>query len=427
MAGSLSSRPWKGAVNRPASAPSHRAFQDGGSLADVIAAADIVLSILPPASAPAQADAVAAAMKETGKTPPYADCNAIAPETTKQIGQVISDAGADYIDGGIIGSPPGKSKPPRFYVSGPGAPAMSVFDGKGIVVHQCGPEIGRGSAVKMAYAGITKGTSALHAAMLIAAERLGVGDELFGELQSGQTALYQRMENMTSALPAVSGRYIGEMLEIADTLAACDMPPDFHRGAADLYRLLEKSPFSSERRDTVDKDRTLGRRSKSAPRPASIRRWRNRIGGGHRGRFRGLHIIAAPEITDPIAITAKAQNHAPGSPRPPARSMAKPTAIDPRNPKANPTRPKSVRAAARFSPVATTTMPPAIAPTSPKLVMPWISSNSSTSRYGPAACQPRRPQTTIEASDTARITAFAPEPDSQFRDHQVHRHGDEDR
>lgn len=234
-------------------------FQDGGSLADVIAAADIVLSILPPASAEAQAEAVAAAMRETGKTPPYADCNAIAPETTKRIGQVIAGAGADYIDGGIIGNPPGKSKPTRFYVSGLGASAMSVFDGKGIVVHQCGPEIGRGSAVKMAYAGITKGTSALHAAMLIAAERLGVGDELFGELQSSQSALYERMENMTSALPAVSGRYIGEMLEIADTMASCDMPPEFHQGAADLYRLLDKSPFASERRDTVDKSRTLRR------------------------------------------------------------------------------------------------------------------------------------------------------------------------
>lgn len=232
-------------------------FQDGGTLADVVAAADIVLSILPPASALPQAEAVAAAMKKTGKTPPYADCNAIAPETTIRIGDIIADAGADYIDGGIIGNPPGKAKATRFYVSGSGATAMSVFDGKGIVVHQCGPEVGRGSAVKMVYAGITKGTSALHAAMLIAAERLGVGDELHGELQSGQAAIYKRMESMTGALPAVSGRYIGEMLEIARTMGACDMPAGFHEGSAKLYELLERSPFSSERRDTVDKDRTL--------------------------------------------------------------------------------------------------------------------------------------------------------------------------
>ena len=233
-------------------------FQDGGSLADVVVAADIVLSIMPPEHALAQAEATAAAMTETGKFPPYADCNAVAPETAVRIGQIIAGAGADCIDGGIVGSPPGgRGSPARFYVSGPGAPTMTAFDGKGIVVRQCGPEIGRGSSVKMAYAGITKGTSALHAAMLIAAERLGIADELHEELQTSQPAMYKRMETMTPALPAVSDRYVGEMLEIAKTMAACGMTTGFHEGAADLYRLLDDSPFSSERRDTVDKGRTL--------------------------------------------------------------------------------------------------------------------------------------------------------------------------
>ena len=62
---------------------------------------------------------------------------------------------------------------------------------------------------------------------------------------------------MTPALPAVSDRYVGEMLEIAKTMAACGLTAGFHEGAADLYRPLDKSPFASERRDTVDKDRTL--------------------------------------------------------------------------------------------------------------------------------------------------------------------------
>jgi len=232
-------------------------FQDAGTLADVVAAADIVLSILPPASGLAQAEAIAAAMKKTGKTPLYADCNAVAPETTIEIGRIIASAGAGYIDGGIIGNPPGKAKPTRFYVSGPEATAMDALNTGDMIVCQCGPEIGRGSSIKMVYAGITKGTSALHTAMLIAAERLGVGEELHAELQSSQKATYERMASMTNALPAVSGRYIGEMLEIAKTMASCDVTPHFHEGAADLYRLLEKSPFASERRDTVDKSRTL--------------------------------------------------------------------------------------------------------------------------------------------------------------------------
>ncbi len=233
-------------------------FRDGGSLAEIVAAADIILSIMPPDFALAQAQAAADAMRDTGATPPYADCNAISPETARRIGQIIAGAGAEFIDGGIIGHPPNGVLPPtRFYVSGPGADAMATFDGKGIIVRQCGSEIGRGSAVKMAYAGISKGTSALHAAMLIAAERLGVADELYGELQSSTPAIYKRMENLTPALPAVSDRYVGEMLEIAETLSACGVTAGFHEGAAELYRLLGKSPFASERRDTVDKNRSL--------------------------------------------------------------------------------------------------------------------------------------------------------------------------
>ena len=233
-------------------------FEDVGTLEDVIRNADIALSIVPPQFARHQAELTAGSMAVAGKTLPYVDCNAVAPETARQIGAIIAGAGADFVDGGIIGNPPGGEKiRTRLFVSGPKAELLDAFDGKGITIRQCGEEIGRASAVKMAYAGITKGTSALHAAMLLAAERLGVSDELHQELQESQSAMYKRMENMTGALPAVAERYTGEMMEIAATMAACDMPDGFHQGAADLYRILEASPFATERRETVDKSRTL--------------------------------------------------------------------------------------------------------------------------------------------------------------------------
>ncbi len=134
---------------------------------------------------------------------------------------------------------------------------MDELDGKGITIKQCGPEIGRGSAVKMCYAGITKGTSALHAAVLIAAEALGVADELFEELAYSQEGQLKRMENMTPALPAVSARYIGEMREISKTMGSVGVTTGFHDGSTALYQLMEKSPFASEIRETVDRSRTL--------------------------------------------------------------------------------------------------------------------------------------------------------------------------
>jgi 3-hydroxyisobutyrate dehydrogenase-like beta-hydroxyacid dehydrogenase len=233
-------------------------FRDVGSLEALLAAAEVVLSILPPESAPDMAASVAAAMKASGHTPPYADCNAISPDTARAMQAVIEGAGAIYIDGGIIGNPPGGGKlATRFYMSGPQAALMDGLDGLGIDVRQCGPEIGRGAAVKMCYAGITKCSRALETAVLIAAEKLGVADEIHAELEASAAAIYKRMEYMIPRLPAVSGRYIGEMKEIAHTMESAGVTAQFHVGATELYQLLEQSPFASERRDTVDPDRTL--------------------------------------------------------------------------------------------------------------------------------------------------------------------------
>ncbi|MEM9683723.1 MAG: hypothetical protein AAF942_10700, partial [Pseudomonadota bacterium] len=54
-------------------------FEDLGSLAGVTAEADLILSIMPPSSAVDAARAMADAMASSGKTPLYADCNAVSP------------------------------------------------------------------------------------------------------------------------------------------------------------------------------------------------------------------------------------------------------------------------------------------------------------------------------------------------------------
>jgi 3-hydroxyisobutyrate dehydrogenase-like beta-hydroxyacid dehydrogenase len=232
-------------------------FRDLPDFEALLSAAEIVLSIMPPEHASATADRVAGVMAASGLTPPYVDMNAVSPETARVMQAAIERAGAVYIDGGIVGNPPGRTTPTRFFVSGPEAGLLDGLDGLGIDVRQCGPEIGRGVAVKMCYAAITKGTSALHTAVLIAAESLGVADELHQELATSVAQLYKRMENMVPKLPAVSARYVGEMNEIAKTMESAGVTANFHVGAAELYQLLEKTPFAVERRDTVDPDRTL--------------------------------------------------------------------------------------------------------------------------------------------------------------------------
>jgi len=223
----------------------------------VVAASDLFLSILPPALAGELADQVVAAMKRTGKRPLYADMNAIAPETVKGIARTIEAAGADFVDGGIIGNPPGKGAATRIFVSGKRAAELVALAGPKMDIRACGDAPGRASAVKMCYAAVTKGSNALFAAVLTAAEALGVLAEVTGEYEASQAELYKRMKASVPFLPADAWRYAGEMEEIAATFDSVGVTPKFHQGAADLYRLLDTTPFASETRETLDRTRTL--------------------------------------------------------------------------------------------------------------------------------------------------------------------------
>jgi len=230
-------------------------FCEVPDLAALVSEADLVISIMPPERAEVLAADVAAAMKATGKTPPFADMNAIAPTTAQRIAAMMADAGAAYIDGGIIGWPPLKSEAlTKLYVSGPQAGLMDELDGNGKKVIQLGDEIGRASAVKMVYASVTKGTDSLLTAAYTAAEALGIREVLEAEWQG---AVLDRMAQRVPALPADAGRWIGEMEQIAETYASVGVTANYHKGAADMYRLLNATPFGAESRETMDKSRTM--------------------------------------------------------------------------------------------------------------------------------------------------------------------------
>ena len=232
-------------------------IRDLGGIETVVAAADLVLSILPPAAAVAAAEEAAAAMTASGATPPFADCNAVSPATTERIEKLIRGAGADYVDAGIVGGPPAAGVGPRFYASGPAAHLLAPLEGGGLVVRDLGGAIGRASALKMCYAAVTKGTSALQFAQLAAASRLGVDEALASELAESQAAVYAAMRRALPGLPAKAPRWIEEMRQIAATFESVGVPGEFHRGAAALYELLSATPFAGEPEEAVDTSRSL--------------------------------------------------------------------------------------------------------------------------------------------------------------------------
>jgi len=199
-------------------------IEDAGSLAAVVGEADVLLSILPPGRALELARAVG---RDAG--PLYVDCNAVSPRTARAVGEAV---GERYVDAGIIGAP----SAPRFYASGPHAAELAELP---LDVRVMGGEIGQASALKMCYAALTKGLTALLTESMVTAEGAGVTGVLRAELADSQPHFLAAAERGVPGMVPKAYRWIAEMEEIAATFGDAGLTPLMLRGAADVYRLVE--------------------------------------------------------------------------------------------------------------------------------------------------------------------------------------------
>lgn len=216
--------------------------------AALVREADVILSILPPDRALDLARRLAAAIRATGAKPLYADCNAVAPATAKEIGDVVAAAGAVVADAGIIGGPP-KPGPQRtrIYTSGPGAQRLAGLSAHGLDVQAIPGDVGAASALKMCYASMTKGLTAIATQSLVTARALGVSDALRGELLRSDPDHLAEIERSITQIPSKAYRFVGEMEEIAKTFASVGFSPALFESVADLYRFVAASPIGAAR------------------------------------------------------------------------------------------------------------------------------------------------------------------------------------
>ena len=233
-------------------------IEDLGSLAAVVRAAALVLSIVPPAAARGFAAETALAIRATGARPAFADCNAVAPATVREVEAIIAPTGAPFVDVGIVGRGPGPGgERTRFYVSGAARRAVLDLEVPELELIDLGAEIGTASALKMAYSSLNKGTDALLTAVLLAADRLGVRPALMRELAGSQSEALTRMRARVPFLGSTAARFAPEMAEIAATYESVGVTPAFHRGAEWLYALVATTPFAAETRATQPRERSL--------------------------------------------------------------------------------------------------------------------------------------------------------------------------
>jgi 3-hydroxyisobutyrate dehydrogenase-like beta-hydroxyacid dehydrogenase len=189
----------------------------------------------------------------------------VSPSTVERIAAVIAPTGSPFVDAGIIGSPPqGNDAGPRFYASGRAAARFAALREFGLDVRVLNGSISAASALKMSYAGITKGTQALGAAMLLAATRGGTADALLAELTGSQPQILAWLKRSLSLMPSKAYRWVAEMHEIADFVGEDPAAHELYAGAAHFYEQIARD-FAGDRQQVAALDAFL---SKASPRPS---------------------------------------------------------------------------------------------------------------------------------------------------------------
>jgi len=213
------------------------------SLSELCQTSETIISVCPPHAA----EEVAESVVKAGFRGLYLDANAISPQRMTKIAQKMEITDIRLVDGGIIGGPAWTPKETWLYLSGEHAQEIETcFSNGPLETKIIGHEIGKASALKMCYAAYSKGTTALLAAILAAAEALGVRDELYQQWDKDDQGFSDQGNRRVRRVTAKAWRFEGEMKEIASTFGEADLPDGFHLAAAEIYHRLADFKDASE-------------------------------------------------------------------------------------------------------------------------------------------------------------------------------------
>ncbi len=219
--------------------------------------ADFLLSIVPPGEALALARRLTPVLTAANRKPVYVECNAVNPQTMLKIADVIAETGCRFAAAGIIGPPPkpGTSNT-KFYASGAAAKDFARLNDYGLIVRVLEGELTAAHSLKMSYAGITKGFTALGAAMMLAATRAGAAEALHAELAESQQPLLGFLNRMTPAMYSKAYRWVAELDEISAFVGEDRPEHEMLSAAARLYERIARD-FDGEKTEIEDLDRFL--------------------------------------------------------------------------------------------------------------------------------------------------------------------------
>jgi len=225
--------------------------------ARALAEADFLLSIVPPGDALALAKRLLPVLTTANKKPVYVECNAVSPPTMLKIADEIATTGCPFVGAGIIGPPPKPgSTNTKIYASGPAAPDFARLNDYGLIVRVLDGPLTAASALKMSYAGITKGFTALGAAMMLAATRGGSAEALRAELAESRPDLLRYLANQMPAMYSKAYRWVAELDEIAAFVGKEHAEHEMLAAAARLYERIAQD-FEGKKKELGELDRFL--------------------------------------------------------------------------------------------------------------------------------------------------------------------------
>ncbi|MCU1665716.1 MAG: Phosphogluconate dehydrogenase [Pseudonocardia sp.] len=217
-------------------------------VAELARRSDIIVSICPPHAATEVAEQVAAALGDRAHRPLFVDANAVSPATVQGIGELLGVA--RVVDGAVIGPPAWEPGRTVLWLSGAAAAVVAeLFEGSPFEARALGPDLGAASALKACYALQSKAIPAAWLAVEAAARGYGVQDALRSQLARDGVDLDAKLDDVGARAGAKAWRWVGEMEEAADAVAAVGVPDGFSRSAAEMYRrMAEEGPTGQHER-----------------------------------------------------------------------------------------------------------------------------------------------------------------------------------
>lgn len=206
---------------------------DAGDVEELCRRCEVLISVCPPHAA------IDVAGSAAGFEGIYIDANAVSPETSRAIDSLLNR----FVDGGIVGPPPREPGTTRLYLAGVEAPQLAeLFSGTIVDARVVSDQPGAASALKMAYASWTKGSSALLLAARALAQAEGVEEALLEEWGLSLPDLPERSARASRSALRKGWRWVGEMNEITASYATAGLPEGFHQAAAEIYRRASGEP-----------------------------------------------------------------------------------------------------------------------------------------------------------------------------------------